>query len=188
VVALPSALLSVATPLYALALGAYGVRAAARWVRGTPNPGKDLVVATTAVAWYVGVVAFDSDYAFTVTNVFMHGIPYVALVFAHTRARRDQTAPEGDARRRPLDVNLALFLGALWLVAFLEEALWDRTVWHERGWLFGEGWSIGGLKVLVVPLLALPQLTHYVLDGFIWRRRSNPSVANLVAGSSASGL
>ena len=23
---------------------------------------------------------------------------------------------------------------------------------------------------LAVPLLALPQLTHYVLDGFIWRR------------------
>ena len=26
----------------------------------------------------------------------------------------------------------------------------------------------------LVPLLALPQLTHYVLDGFIWRRKSNP--------------
>jgi hypothetical protein len=30
------------------------------------------------------------------------------------------------------------------------------------------------LKTFVVPLLALPQLTHYVLDGFIWRRKSNP--------------
>jgi len=24
-----------------------------------------------------------------------------------------------------------------------------------------------------VPLLALPQLTHYVLDGFVWRRAGN---------------
>ena len=28
---------------------------------------------------------------------------------------------------------------------------------------------------LVVPLLAVPQLTHYLLDGFVWRVRSeNP--------------
>ena len=26
---------------------------------------------------------------------------------------------------------------------------------------------------LVVPLLALPQLTHYVLDGFVWRRSAS---------------
>ena len=44
-----------------------------------------------------------------------------------------------------------------------------------RGWLFGVAWDTGSLKILLVPLLALPQLTHYVLDGFIWRRKSNPN-------------
>jgi hypothetical protein len=29
------------------------------------------------------------------------------------------------------------------------------------------------LKIFLVPLLAIPQLTHYVLDGFIWRKKSN---------------
>jgi hypothetical protein len=29
-------------------------------------------------------------------------------------------------------------------------------------------------------LLAVPQLTHYILDGFIWRRRSNARVSSLV--------
>jgi hypothetical protein len=24
-----------------------------------------------------------------------------------------------------------------------------------------------------VPLLAVPQLTHYILDGFVWRRKNN---------------
>jgi hypothetical protein len=38
---------------------------------------------------------------------------------------------------------------------------------------------------VIVPLLALPQLTHYVLDGYIWRRRSNPSVAELVRATPA---
>ena len=67
------------------------------------------------------------------------------------------------------------FLATLWLIAYVEELLWDRGVWHEREWLFGVAWDTGTLKILLVPLLALPQLTHYVLDGFIWRRKSNPN-------------
>ena len=75
---------------------------------------------------------------------------------------------------------MLVYLGVLWLIAFAEELVWDRAVWHDHGWLFGDAWDVGALKLLLVPLLALPQLTHYVLDGFIWRRRSNPSVAGLV--------
>jgi hypothetical protein len=29
----------------------------------------------------------------------------------------------------------------------------------------------------LVPLLALPQSTHYVLDGFIWRRKKDTPVS-----------
>ena len=162
IVALPAFVMPVATVLYVLALGAYAVRAASQWLRGTANPGKDLVVLTTAIAWYVGIVAFDSDYAFTVTNVFMHGIPYFALVFMQARAR-----PEPP----PFTQSVVAFLAVLWFVAFVEELLWDRAIWHDRTWLFGESWEIGALRLVVVPLLALPQLTHYVLDGFIWKRR-----------------
>jgi hypothetical protein len=31
-----------------------------------------------------------------------------------------------------------------------------------------------------VPLLAVPQVTHYVLDGFIWRRKTNPEMEQVV--------
>ena len=79
-----------------------------------------------------------------------------------------------------LDSGIIDSTGILQLIAFLEELVWDRAVWHDRSWLFGEPWNVGALKLVIVPLLALPQLTHYVLDGFIWRRRSNPSVAELV--------
>ena len=37
-----------------------------------------------------------------------------------------------------------------------------------------------GWRGLVVPLLAVPQITHYLLDGFLWRRRSNPRVAEVL--------
>lgn len=190
VVALPSFVMPAATVAYVVALAAYAARSLTMWLRRAPNPGKDVVVVTTALAWYTGIVAFDSDYAFTVTNVFMHGIPYFALVYVHARARSAGAALASPASPAPvaapslarrLTRNVLVYLAVLWLVAFTEELLWDRAVWHDRGWLFGEGWSIGALKLVVVPLLALPQLTHYVLDGFIWRRRSNPSVAGLVA-------
>ncbi len=184
-----SVLMPVATGLYVAALVAYAIRAGMMWLRGKANPGKDVVVLTTVIAWYTGIVAFDSDYAFTVTNVFMHGIPYFALVYVHTRARSPATEPSRAAAPSPapslaqrLTRHVMIYLGVLWLIAFAEELVWDRAVWHDRGWLFGDAWDLPAIaKLVIVPLLALPQLTHYVLDGFIWRRRSNPSVAGLVS-------
>ncbi|HEV2861648.1 MAG TPA: hypothetical protein VGX48_11620 [Pyrinomonadaceae bacterium] len=164
-----------AWPLYCAALGAYAVRSGYAWlVRGEGNPGKDVVVMTTAVCWYAGIVAYNSDYAFTVTNVVIHGIPYMALVWWHARRR----APQAGRVFRAFVSRPVFFLAALWLLAYAEELLWDRGVWHERAWLFGASFDPGQLKVLLVPLLALPQATHYVLDGFIWRRRSNPGMVD----------
>lgn len=174
VVALPIAeLVPFAFAFWVAALATYLARAAMLWARGAANPGKDLVVVTTALAWYAGIVALDSDYAFSVTNVFMHGIPYFALIFVQARVRKTTPLLTG---------SILTFLGVLWAIAFAEELLWDRAVWHDREWLFGDGWEMTGLQMFVVPLLALPQLTHYVLDGFIWKRRSNP---DLVRASSS---
>jgi hypothetical protein len=168
---LPVVLEQVARPIYWAALSAYVVRALYRGlVHHQFSPGKDIVVATTAMCWYVGIVALNSDYAFTVTNVIIHGVPYLALVYWYRYMRGTGGAqPTGSHLR-----HMLAFLATLWLIAYIEELFWDRGVWHDRSWIFGEPWELGSLKVLVVPLLALPQLTHYILDGFIWRRRSNP--------------
>ena len=159
----------VAFVVYCLALGAYALRSAHAWlVAGGGNPGKDLVVSTTAVCWYAGIVAYDSDYAFTVTNVVIHGVPYAALVWWYARARAARTGKVYRTLAR-----WPVFLATLWVMAYAEELLWDRGVWHERAWLFGGAWDWESLKVFLVPLLALPQATHYILDGFVWRRRGN---------------
>jgi hypothetical protein len=42
----------------------------------------------------------------------------------------------------------------------------------------------GGFENVLVPLLAVPQITHYVLDGFLWRRRSNPTAVPVGAAYS----
>jgi hypothetical protein len=162
--ALPPFVATIAAPLYWCALLAYAVRSI---VRGVPNPGKDLVVVTTALCWYVGIIALNSDYAFTVTNVLIHGVPYFALIYFYTRAHG---SPESLARRL-LRAGPGALLGLVWVLAFVEEAAWDHTLWHEHPQFFGGGFSLEIVAAWLVPLLAVPQLTHYVLDGFIWRRR-----------------
>jgi hypothetical protein len=62
--------------------------------------------------------------------------------------------------------------------------LWDRTVWHERSWLFGDGWS-GPPRALCLAALAVPQITHYVLDGFIWRTSRDERLRAILSGQSA---
>ncbi|HEY1958270.1 MAG TPA: hypothetical protein VGH28_21785 [Polyangiaceae bacterium] len=175
VVRAPAWIAAATFPFYAFALALYGVRAFVAWRAGRGNPGKDTVVATTAAAWLVGVVLLDSDYAFTVTNVFIHGIPYLALVYFYRRGKveRERAAPD-------LFSRIVFFVGLLWLIAYAEELAWDRAIWQERPWLFGAPWEVGAWKALIVPLLALPQTTHYVLDAFLWKRRTNPDVSRML--------
>lgn len=156
--------------LWAAALGAVALREL--WRSATRRElalGRVTVIASTAATWYAGIVLTNSDFDFTVTNVITHGVPYVALLWAYTRARGAESPKSTLAL--VVQSGLGVFLGGLLLLAFAEELLWDRLVWHERPWLFGEGAALGeNLLGWVVPLLAVPQLTHYVLDGFLWRR------------------
>ncbi len=183
---LPPAVSLVAMVLYAGVFAAFLVKEAGRLRRGLPvSWGKVLVVASTVLMWFLGIVVLNSDYAFTVTNVLVHGIPYFGLVRFTQKARAEETDP---ARRpgRLAEVaarSAVLFLVPLLVFAFLEEWGWDRLVWHENGVLFpGPSLDPGALALaLLVPLLALPQATHYVLDGFVWRLRpENRSAARAV--------
>lgn len=133
--------------------------------------GKLCVVAGTAAAWYVGIVASNSDFDFTVTNVVVHGVPYFGLLWVYGVERKRERPSAFGARVVAGGVG-AFIVVALGL-AFAEEFLWDRLVWQERGWLFGEGSALPApLLAFVVPLLAAPQATHYVLDGLLWRRKA----------------
>lgn len=167
---LPEIVASVLFPVYVLALVIYFGKSVYLYFKdGFLNIGKDIVVATTAICWYVGIVFFNSDYAFTVTNVIIHGVPYFALIYFYAKSRRETAS----RFYQTLSANWFVFLATLWALAYVEELFWNRGVWHEKNWLFGADWNWGNLKVYLVPLLAIPQLTHYVLDGFIWRRKSN---------------
>jgi hypothetical protein len=168
---------------YLALLAIYLGRAAFQLARHKPvSWGKHLVVATTAACWYAGIVATNTDYAFTVTNVLIHGVPYMALVYVYARnAAREPAARGGTSARLLLrGRGIVVFLATLWMIAYVEELVWDRAFWHDHEWLFGTGFDIRSGAVILAPLLAVPQLTHYFLDGFLWRRRANPRLGRLL--------
>jgi hypothetical protein len=145
--------------------------------------GRLLVVAGTALTWYVGIVVCDDDFAFTVTNVIPHGVPYFALAVMYARARYADPRRDASAKfaRGLVRAGVSTMIGLLVAVALFEETLWDRLVWHDHESLFGAAPRLGSrLLSVVVPLLALPQFVHYALDGFVWRRRGNPTLEGVL--------
>jgi hypothetical protein len=157
-----------------------------------------LIVTTTWACWYGGIVLSDNDWAFTVTNVLIHGVPYLALLWRYARGRYgdDEPVAPGAPPREPLLARRVVLAGAwafcalLAALAFGEELAWDQLAWHERARVFGDLGLRPGPAALrwIVPLLALPQVTHYVLDGFVWRGGpSNPALSERLGFAPASG-
>jgi hypothetical protein len=183
--AAPAVLEVILRPLWGSALIAYGLRALWLWIAiGPERLGKDLVVGTTALSWYGGIVLLDSDIAFTLTNTLTHGIPYLVAVYWYGWVRRESRSLEppvtsSGARAGACGwfhlTTAVRFLAICWLLAFVEELLWHRHTLHRRAWLFGQGADAGPWRMWLVPLLALPQWCHYILDGFLWRRPRRPA-------------
>jgi hypothetical protein len=161
-------------PLHVLLLASFFARQLVRRRReGFLPVGKTLLVATTALAWHGAIVALDSDLAFTALNVLPHGIPYMVLVWQASTREGAKTGLAGQL----LKAGPAFFGALLLIIAFLEEGLWDAGIWQDHeavfGTLFGGAWDLTPrVQTFLVPLLALPQATHYALDGFIWKRRA----------------
>ncbi len=161
------------------------------------NLPKNLLLIATALSWWTGIVIFNSDFAFTLTNVLTHGIPYMALVWLYDR-RQSGTPMRWIARVPRLGYQARLFAGIFLFLALpiglavFEEAIWDTVLWREHGVYFDFFYFLPKVEsetvlMWLVPLLALPQSTHYVLDGFIWRLRGQASAArqDVLSGSNA---
>lgn len=139
------------------------------------NIPKIAIVSGTTLSWYFGIVYYNGDMAFTLLNVISHGIPYIGLVYLHGRKLHAKQSSNSRLLRLVFNrFGWVFFLIIIFLFAFIEEGIWDLTVWQEHNAVFG--WrKIINLNLseqtlsILVPLLALPQITHYILDGFIWK-------------------
>ena len=143
------------------------------------NVPKNLLLFGTALSWFVGIVIFNNDLAFTATNVIAHGVPYLALIWIYGYNQTNHDTSIGKASYPHLMQKLftwkavPIYLLILFAIAYMEEGLWDAFVWQENRALFHWRTALPSQTTLIwlVPLLALPQATHYILDAFIWRLR-----------------
>lgn len=163
------------------------------------NVPKNLLILGTALSWWIGIVTLNSDMAFTMTNVVSHGVPYMALIWLmHHQSPQHATASAvslQDTHASASAVSLQeekpawlqrftkvaltyapVFVLFLIGLAYLEEGLWDGFIWREHTAFFSMFSHLPeitdkSMLAILIPLLSLPQSTHYVLDGFIWRMK-----------------
>jgi hypothetical protein len=131
------------------------------------NIPKNMIMLGTYASWYVGIIMFEGDLIFTLLNVVAHGIPYMGLIWIYGEKR---TASPFSFTLK----GVAIFLAVLFSLAYFEELIWDVFVWKDHISIFPLLTQYSPLNnplwlSIIVSVLVLPQVTHYVLDGFIWR-------------------
>jgi hypothetical protein len=170
----------------------------------TFNLPKNLILLGTALSWWVGIISINSDVAFTITNVVSHGVPYMALVWLYHGGKKGAAekgtaklavkekleatesdvaakSPDAKAWQAALLSNALVFFLFLAFLAYIEEGFWDGLIWREHLSVFAPFARLpligdAALLGLLVPFLSLPQSTHYLLDGFIWRVKERNNI------------
>lgn len=154
--------------------------------RSQKSTGKILWVLTTTANWFLGIVYFNSDIVFTITNVVAHGIPYVILIIQYEHRKSIIRT-----RHRSLFlISFYVIIGIL-LLGTVEEYFWDIFLYGEHRSFyesFTPYFSVFAehptTVALALALLSLPQVTHYILDGFIWKSNDkNPYVKSIFSAS-----
>ena len=157
-----------------------------RTEHGSISTGKILWVLTTALNWWFGIVYFNSDLIFSISNVVAHGIPYIALVYYYD-VNKTAVISKLKPRIPYLIKRLAIILAVIFIAALVEEYFWDMLVYRDHPMIFerifpyhwdqlDHSWSI----VIVIAILALPQQVHYIVDRFIWKMNSkNPHLTSI---------
>lgn len=158
------------TNIYYVIIGIWILKTVAVYLKFKEfNIPKNTVIIGTFLSWYFGIVYFNNDLIFTLLNVISHGIPYIALIyFKEIKQKSNEELKWLHIFKNSF--GIILFLVLLFAIAFFEEFLWEILVWKEHI-NFTQIETSSFLLMIIVPLLTMPQLTHYLLDGFIWKRK-----------------
>jgi hypothetical protein len=132
------------------------------------NLPKNSIILGTVLSWYFGIVYFNDDLIFTLLNVVSHGIPYMALVYFREIDEKSE-AELGRLSYLKKYRGILIYISILLVIAFSEEFLWEFFVWNEN--ISISNFDFSGWQFVLVPFLSVPQFTHYLLDGFIWKSK-----------------
>lgn len=130
---------------------------------------------STSFAWYACIVMINNDFTFSLVNVLGHGIPYLALVWI-TEKKDSSTEAKEFTKYVFSKWGWIIFYLIVFIFAYIEEGIWDATIWREHSEIFG--WLYNILNIIenqqilciLVPLLIMPQVVHYILDAYIWKK------------------
>ena len=144
------------------------------------NWGKLFVMAGTWVTWGLGTLCDKEVLTLAWLNLF-HGIPFMVMVGVYCRKRWAALPPSACTDRVVvlLTRQWYLFVPCLISLALVEDVLWDVFVWQDyvpRLWdryfytVEGELPELDAFWTSVATAaLSVPQIVHYILDGYIWR-------------------
>jgi hypothetical protein len=132
------------------------------------NIPKNAIIIGTMLSWYFGIVYFNDDLVFTLLNVVSHGIPYMALIYMNEIEKKTKE-DLGFLSMLKHYKGVLIFIAILLIIAFSEEFLWEILVWNEQ--ISITNFDFSNWQFILVPLLTVPQFTHYLLDGFIWKSK-----------------
>ena len=132
------------------------------------NIPKNAIIIGTFLSWYFGIVYFNNDLVFTLLNVVSHGIPYIALIYLNEIDKKKE-GDLGVLNYVKGSRGILFFMIFLVAIAFFEEYVWEIFVWNEQ-FSWNES-DFSNWQFFIVPLLTIPQFTHYLLDGFIWKSK-----------------
>lgn len=139
------------------------------------NTAKYLLLTGTFISWYFGIVYFNSDLIFTLFNVICHGVPYIMLIWVYGNKKTNQQSTERAWYSFLFSYKgVLIYVFILLLLAYVEEGFWNSLIWNEHTEYFSLFSGIPSvsnlhLATFLVPLLSVPQVTHYIIDGFIWK-------------------
>ncbi|MBP9779778.1 hypothetical protein KBD33_04125 [Candidatus Gracilibacteria bacterium] len=161
--------------LYILAILIYSISQLIFIAEGVRmNPLKYIYLLGTAYVWFNGMVLYDNIIIFGLGNILLHGINYYGIIIGSTFKNIESYNEFLQNIKRKggwmLSIFIIMTLGAL---GFIEEFFWDQFFWQERSILFSDIlYSFGHnhiFLIIVFSLLGSIQLTHYILDRYIWR-------------------
>ena len=150
--------------------------------RSNVSIGKILWVLMTAANWYLGIVFFNSDLVFSISNVVAHGVPYLVLINWYA-IRKKRILATGE---RPHTFRwrwIGWIVGGSLFLAFIEEYGWDVLMSREKQAFFASFLpytlsliTTPTIQAVVLSILISPQVTHYVIDVVIWKTtKKSPS-------------
>jgi len=151
-----------------------------RWRREhVVNGGKVMWMVAAWISWTVGIMYAEHPLVSAAFLNLLHGIPFTMLVWWRAQ-RRAEASGDGLLGWLTTKKRWLVFYGSLFIPAFIEEGFWDAKVWHIYApHLLHTSAEplVGATLSFWVALLSLPQLSHYILDGFIWKLDgSNPGL------------